>query len=369
MKFVAPREDFLRGINIASRAISTNNTLPILSNILLRAEGTKLYFESTNLEIAIRYFMQTEIANEGKITLPARLFQNYVSLLNDKEVHINISDGNTVNISSSESKTQIKGLSANDFPAIPTVERKFEITLPAKKLAEGISEVVFAASANAARPILSGMLLQGTEKTLKLVATDSYRLAEKTLELKNELDSELHAIIPARTMTEVGRLLNENDEKEVVLVISDNQILFKIGNVELTSRLIEGQFPNYAQVIPQSSKSNVQIEKSELTQNIKRVGLFAKENNNNIKLQLAPSNKKLIITTDATQIGVEEASISAEIQGEENKIALNSEYLLDVLNALPQGKITIDVDNKLSPALLKHEKLSDYLHIVMPLKL
>jgi len=181
MKFSISREEFLHGLNIASHAVSANNTLPILSNILLRAEGKKLYFEATNLEIAVRYFLETSVSNEGEITIPARLFQNYISLLKDEEVNVNVSDGQTINIQSSKSKTQIKGLSSKDFPQIPTVERKFEFKIPAEKVTEGISQVVFAASSSSVRPILSGVLLSGEKNMLKLVATDSYRLAEKKL--------------------------------------------------------------------------------------------------------------------------------------------------------------------------------------------
>ena len=369
MKFHAAREDFLHGLNIASRAVSTNNTLPILANILLRAEGSKLYFEATNLEIAIRFFLQTDISNEGSITIPAKLFQSYVSLLNDDEIQVNVSEGNTINVSSKNSKTQIKGLASRDFPQIPTVERKAEINIPTKKLSEGISKVVFAAATSSARPILSGVYIYGSGNQLKLVATDSYRLAEKTISLEKELDTEVKAIIPARTLMEVGRLLGEGAAESVTLIVSDNQILFKIGTIELTSRLIEGQFPNYAQVIPQGAKSHVFIEKSELAQSMKRISLFAKENNNNVKLHLDSEAQKLRITTDATQIGTEEVELDAKIEGEENRIALNSEYLLDLLNSLPQGVIDIAVDNKLAPSLVKHEKVEDYLHIIMPLKL
>ncbi len=369
MKFSVKRDEFLHGINIASRAVSLNNTLPILSNILLRTEGKKLYFEATNLEIAIKYFLETEIMNEGKITIPARLFQSYVSLLEDKELSVNISDSQTINILSSNSKTQIKGLSAEDFPQIPSVERRFELSIPAKELSESIPRVIFAASSNSARPVLSGILLHGEGAQLKFAATDSYRLSEKIITLDNPLDEELQVIVPAKSMLELHRLIGEDLSKNIVLIISNNQILFKIGNIELTSRLISGQFPNYKQVIPAGAKSKVIIDKSELSQNIKRVSLFAKENNNNIKLGLFPDNQKFVITTDATQIGTEEAQLNAKIEGDENKIALNSEYFLDLLNTLPSGEITISVDNKLAPALITHKDVKDFLHIIMPLKL
>ena len=282
MKFNISKEDFLKWLNVASRAVSTNNTLPVLSNILLRAEGNKLYFESTNLEIAIRYSLQADVLNEWEITIPARLVQSYISLLKDEEVHVETIEGNTLSLKTSTSKTQIKGLSSSDFPKIPTVERVFEINLPKKKVIESVNQVVFSAASNSTRPILSWVFLHGEASSLKFVSTDSYRLSEKTLKLEKALESELQVIVPARAMTELGRLLWESESKEVVFIISDNQILFKFDTIEFTSRLIDGQYPNYAPVIPTSSKSTAFIEKSELVQSIKRIALFAKIKDYNI---------------------------------------------------------------------------------------
>ncbi|PCI24885.1 DNA polymerase III subunit beta [Candidatus Peregrinibacteria bacterium] len=369
MKFSVSREQFLHGLNLTSRAVSTNNTLPILANILLHSEGNKLYFQSTNLEISIRYFIQTDIQNEGKITIPARLFQNYVNLLHDDEISIHVANGDTINVISNNSKTQIKGIPAQDFPQTPTVERQFELEVPAKKLAEGITQVVFSAATGNARPILSGVFLRGQKNELKLVATNSYRLSEKKITLEKPLDTELQAIVPARTMQELGRIIADSSEKIVTIIVSDNQILFKVGNVELTSRLIDGMFPNYEQLIPKNAKSNAKVEKSSILQDVKRVNLFARENNNNIKVKFNPEESKIHITTEATQIGTEEANILANIEGEENEISLNSEFFLDILNALPAGELHLSVTDKFAPILIKHKDMSDYLHIIMPLRI
>ena len=369
MKLSILKEDLLKGLNIASHAISTGNTLPVLSNVLLRSEGNKLFFESTNLEIAIRYFLACDIDNEGEITLPSRFFYSYISLLKDETININTIEGNTVNIVSSNSKTQIKGLSSKDFPQIPSIKRQFEFSLPAKKIHESVSQVVFAAAVNSVRPILSGVMLLGNKNQIKIVATDSFRLSEKVLKLDQELEGEFKIIVPAKTMIEIGRLAHESLDENFNIIVSDNQILFKINNIELYSRLIDGQFPNYEQVIPQNGKSKIIVDKDELAQNIKRISLFSKENNHNIKLFVSPEDKSLTITTDITQIGTEESTLQAEIEGDEVKIALNSEYLLDVLNTLPTGNIILSIENKLAPSLLKHEKVSDFLHVIMPLKL
>ena len=369
MKFTVPKEDLINAINIVIRAVSVNNTLPVLSNIFIKAEGTKLYFESTNLEIAIKYSLKADIHNEGEITIPAKLFQSYISLLKDEEVSINTTDGNTININSSNSNTQIKGMSSKDFPKFTNIEKVAGTTINSQKLAESVSQVAFAASVSAIRPMLSGVLIHGEKNILKLVATDSFRLSEKKISLKNEIDNTFKIIVPAKTMQEMARIAHEDIEAEINMIISENQILFKVNNIELFSRLIDGQFPNHEQVIPSGDNSTVVVEKADLLQNIKRVGLFAKENNNNIKLIFDSENQKLQITTDATQIGMEDSYLQAKIEGPENKIALNADYIVDVLNSLPSGNIRLSVYDKLAPAVIKHEKLNDFVHIIMPLKL
>jgi DNA polymerase-3 subunit beta len=369
MKFTALKDDFLKGLNVASRAVASNNTLPILSNILLKAEGTKLYFSATNLEISIQYFISTNILNEGQITIPARLCQNYVSLLNNEEVEISISDGQTINLKTKESNTQIKGLPSEDFPQIPTVSKDFEITVPCKDFRESINEVSFSTASSSSRPILSGVFMSGKEKSLTLASTDSYRLSEKKLDLTKEIEGEVEIIIPSKTLIEVSKLLSETDKEELTLIISEKQILFKIDNIELSSRLIDGQFPNYRQVLPKNEQSKIFINKQLLLQNIKRVSLFAKENNNNVKLELDSENQQLTLKTDATQIGTEEAHIKARIEGDSNKIALNSEYIVELLQAIKAEEIMIAIDDKMAPALFKNQSDPNYLHIIMPLKI
>jgi DNA polymerase-3 subunit beta len=263
----------------------------------------------------------------------------------------------------------MKGLKPEDFPIIPQVARMCELRLPVKKFQEALGEVVFSASATSTRPILSGVCFQGKGDTLTLVSTDSFRLSEKILTLEKPLEEEIHAIIPGRTLTELSRLLSETEEEYISLILSDKQILFSFGNIQFTSRLIDGQFPNYKQILPQKSTTTVSLDKGILSLALKRVELFAKENKNNIKFHFLPAEKKVIITTDATQIGTNESEVELTGEGEENQIALDGSYILDVLQALPSGNIHIKIDHSKAPALFLHSDDPDYKHIIMPLQL
>lgn len=367
MKLAIKRETFLKGLHIASRAVSQNNTLPILSNILLTCEGNKLYFESTNLEIAIRHAIPVPVTNEGRVTLPAKLIHNYVSLMNDEEIQLHVTEGFTVNITAPASKTTIKGLDPQDFPSIPTVNRNTELTLDAEVFRQSIKEVVFSASDQAARPVLSGVFLKGSGKELTMVATNSYRLSEKKIMLPESIDGEIKTIVPARTLMEIERIIADNEVESITVILSDNQILFKVGGTELISRLIEGMFPAYEQLIPKSCSSTASVDKQLLLQTIKRVHLFARENNNSVIMTLDADSQTLRIQSNATQIGSEVAEIPANIS-QSNEVPLNCEYLLDILQALPAGMITFGMNERITPTVFTSEKQANYIHIIMPLR-
>lgn len=368
MKVICQRDELENALNIVNKAISPSNTLPVLNNILIKAEGKKLYFASTNLEIAIQYHTDADVRNEGAITVPAKLITSYVSLLKEDSVELNLGAGATLELKSKTSKTKIKGISADEFPLIPKVEKENTLTLPIKDLEKAITQTVFAASSNTTRPVLSGVLFKVDKDVLKLVATDSYRLAEKTIKLKTPVTFETASLIPARTVSELGKLLSKCSEKDVEINFSKNQVLIKANNIELTSRLIEGKFPDYEKIIPKDSKSGAEVSVEELILVVKRVSLFARENNNNIKLAVT-NDGILQLSTEETKVGEEKAEISIKMTGENNKIALNSQYLLDVLTFVSESKINLGINDKLSPATVKPLKGDDYVYIIMPLKI
>jgi len=368
MKLTCAQVDLERALNIVSKAITTNSTLPVLNNILLKAEGKNLHFSATNLEVAIEYFMPADVKSEGAVTVPAKLICSYVNLLKDEKLEMSLLDGNTLQITSPSDQTKIKGIDANEFPVIPKVEKENTVKVNVKALELGITQTVFAASSNTSRPVLSGVLFDISGDLLKLVATDSYRLAEKKITLKEKAEKEIQCIVPAKTVVELGKILAKAEEKEVEINITKNQALFVIGDIRLMSRLIEGKFPPYEKIIPKDTKTKLVSVSEDLANVVRRVSLFARENNNSVKVS-ATNDGKLTISTEETKIGEEKAELDVEIQGENNKIALNAQYLLDVLNYIQSEKIQFAIDDKLSPAVVMPEKGKDYVYIIMPLKI
>ena len=367
MRLTCSQKDLANALSITNKAVGLNNTLPVLNNVLVKAEGKNLYFTTTDLEIAINYWIEADIQNEGEITIPSKLLTNYINYLKDDKVDIAIEEGGSVLVKTSDSKTKIKGISASEFPAIPAVEKEGAFMVKAKDLNTAINQVAFAAALNTTRPILTGVYFNITKNELKMAATDSYRLAEKTVKVK-DVTGDITCIVPVKTILELGTILASlKNDAEASVVISKNQIFFSIENIQITSRLIEGQFPNYQQVIPKNSKTKVPLNVSELTLVLKRINLFAKENNNKILLKI--DQKGVIITTDTTQYGVGEVEMKTKVEGGDNEIALNSQFLLDVLSNVGASEIIIELGEKTNPAILRISGKDDYTHIIMPLKI
>ncbi len=368
MKLICAQVDLERALNIVNKAITPNATLPVLNNILLKAQDKKLYFSATNLEVAIQYFIPADIKNEGSITVPAKLISSYIGLLKDEKVEISLLEGETLQMKSPTSQMKIKGINAGEFPVIPKVEKENTIKVGTKDLELAITQTVFSASNNTSRPVLSGVFFDVDKDVIKIVATDSYRLAEKTIKLQEKTTIVIQCIIPARTVMELGKILSRAEEKEVEINISKNQALFIIGDVQLMSRLIEGKFPPYEKIIPKTTRTKLEVLSEDLANVVRRVSLFARENNNSIKLS-ATNDGKLSISTDETKVGEEKAELNVKIDGENNKIALNAQYLLDVLNYIQSDNVILEVDDKLSPAVVRSVKEKDYVYIIMPLKI
>ncbi|MBD3328768.1 DNA polymerase III subunit beta [Candidatus Peregrinibacteria bacterium] len=368
MKLVCTQEDLERALNIVSKAITPNTTLPVLNNILLKAENNKLHFASTNLEVAIEFFIPAEVKEEGAITIPAKLLSSYVNLIVDEKLEIKVVEGDTVDISSKSSHTKMKGIKSSEFPVIPKFEKESSFKIERKTLEKAIGQTVFAASTNTSRPVLSGVLFHVEKDEMKVVATDSYRLAEKTIKLKEATELDIECVVPAKTVLELGKILIKAEEETVEVSISKNQVLFVVGDVKLMSRLIEGKFPPYDKVIPKESKTKMEILDEALANVVRRVSLFARENNNSIKISAAEGGK-LIISTDETKVGEEKAEMEVKMEGSDNQIALNAQYLLDVLNYIQSDDVVLEIDDKLSPAVVKPVKEKDYVYIIMPLKI
>ncbi len=367
MKLFCAQKDLDYALNIVNKAIGLNNTLPVLNNILLKAEGKKLFFSSTNLEIAISCSISADVRSEGAITVPAKLITNYISLLTDEKVEVSVVEGVSLAVNSSSSHTKIKCISADEFPLIPKVEKGQELSMGVDDFSRAITETVFAASFNTTRPVLSGVFMKTDGEDIKIVATDSYRLAEKTIKPLKTSKEGFSVIVPAKTMMELGKILGKSDGKEVRANVSKNQISFSVDGVELISRLIEGKYPDYEKIIPKDSKTKFEVSVEDFSLVLKRVSLFARENNNSVKLSVT-NDGRLTVSSEETKVGEEKAEIAVKVSGENNKISLNSQYLLDVLTYLGDDKVLFSMNDKASPARISPVEGGGYVYIIMPLK-
>ncbi len=366
MKCVCTQENLSEGLSIVSHLASKNANLPILNNILLRAEKGSIQLLATNLETGITRHIRGKVEQEGSFTIPARVFSEYISLLGQENVTIE-QEGNILHIRCAKTTTKLHGLPAEDFPVIPQVEKKDGYTCSAQELREAISQVIFAAAYDDARPEISGVLFRFAQKTLTLVATDSYRLAEKKITLSGGKNTEVSAIIPVRTLQELLRALSDGAE-EVSVYLTENQILFSYQETELVSRLVDGQYPDYQQIIPTTHTTRLTALIKEFLQAAKATSLFSRPGINDVTLALDPKGKRVILEAANAQLGENKQEITAEIEGTENTIVFNSRYLLDGITNLGGDDLVFEMTNNASPGVLRPKKDSGYLYIIMPIK-
>ena len=366
MKFTVRPAQLASALNLVSRAINTKSTLPVLNNVLLHVRDGMLSLSTTNLEIAITHWIPVENAVEGSVTVPVKLLAEYTSLLRSDTMNAELRDGYTLHLEGEGFRTDMKGIAADEFPLIPEVEKESEFRLPVATFAEAVAQTAFASAITDTRPVLAGVYFNIQGDTVKLVATDSYRLAEKTIELL-EPAGDAKMIVPARTIMELGRILPKYEET-VRVVSSRNQVLFELADVRLISRLIEGQFPPYEQIIPKEWKCRAGVETEELLTVTRRAALFVRESAHSVKFVFDPDNGKILLSATQDQVGGEAGEVRADLEGERMEIAFNGQYLVDALTNMGAPEVRIDILGESSPGVVRPVESDDYLHIIMPLK-
>lgn len=381
MKLSCTQENLNRGLLISSHIASKNVNLPILNNVLFRAEDGVITLLATNLEIGIKCAVRGKIEEDGSVTLPAKLFSDYVSSLPNEKIDLDLQD-QTLEIKCKNYQTRIRGAATAEFPLIPEVSKEGGYSLDVGRFREAVNQVVFATSTNEIRPEISGILLSfdGQKKKVVVAATDSYRLAEKSLTMAgNENETTREVIVPARTMQEVLRILSvfreaEDPEAPSVLKVylAENQILFSLNGVDLISRVIDGQYPDYKQIIPSSWATRAAFNRNDLIRVVKTASLFAKPGIFDVTFGFKPGKEKmgeLILSSANSQFGENTVKLEAEVEGKENEITLNYRYLLDGLGAMESEEVAFELTSADSPCLLRPKvENSDYLYIVMPIK-
>lgn len=365
MKISCTQEKLNRGLSVVSRIVGNRTSLPVLSNLYLEAKDGELQLSATDLEIGVKTKVGAKIDEEGAITIPARLFSEFIAANNDENISLELKEL-TLHLKSARYEANIKGIDPAEFPQIPEIAKDSLIELPTNDFVKVVSEVIIACAADDTRPVLAGVYFKFEKEALYLVATDSYRLAEKKIETPG-LIAEKEFIVPARTMQEVLRIAASDETAEKISIsATENQVSFIVGDTQIVSRLIEGAFPNYKQIIPSSFRSSANLELKELVSAVKMSALFARQGANNIKIKFTPQG--LVINSVADQIGDNVSTVAASVTGEEVEITFNVKYVLDILQALPDKNILFEVNDKASPGVIKPEKAKDYVYIIMPLR-
>lgn len=361
------QEKLAKALNNVSRvAAGSRASLPILNNVLIRVDDNKVSLTTTNLDMAVVSFLPARQCKNGVVTVPARLIAEFVGNLPKGEVvEINGTEDKVVVKASGYSST-INGASAEDFPELPEidVEKVVKFQMGVDDFKDGLSQVMIAASNDTTRPALTGVYFNTFEGELYLAATDGYRLAER--KFISKVNSEVRAIVPAASLQEVLRSLND-DVDEIEIWFDETQVRFRLGDIEITSKLIDGSFPDYRQLIPKQTEIEVGLKKDELVRITKLAALFAKEVGGSIICEANVENGNFIVASVANELGENKSEIKATVETD-GKVTLNSRFLLDALNALNGSEVEFGFSNRLDPVVLRAKKADNYVHIVMPLK-
>ena len=362
MKLQVTQENLNKALGTVARVANTRGTLPVLANVLIKTAGGRLSIAATNLDIAITHYIGAKVADEGAITVPARLMQDFVSSLPAGVIDLKLEDYK-LNIATDQYQSVINGVSAEEFPVMPAITKGKSWTVPAAELKKSLQQVVIAASSDEARPVLTGVYLHTTDGKLYMAATDSYRLAEKEL---SKLKEEVDLLVPVTAMQDLLRIVSDAEE-EVQVTSDDQQVLFRVGDVELVARLIEGKYPDYRKLVPQKFETTAVLKRADLLNAAKISSLFARESAGSITLNVDESTQELSIRSVASQLGENTAKAAAKVTGG-GSITLNSRYLLDALHVLNGEEVSFCFNGKLEPSVLKDPGTGDYIHIIMPLK-
>jgi DNA polymerase-3 subunit beta len=369
VKLSVMQENLARGLSVVSRAISTRSTLPVLANVLLKTEDGGLRLTTTNLEIGLVYWVAGKVEVDGATTVPAKLLTDLVtSLPGGARVDLETGPAETLHVSAGPFQSHLKGIDADEFPSIQAVGERPTTRIAQNVLKQALEETAFAAATDEARPILTGVLWRFDGDTVTFAAADNYRIAVKTIPVLDPV-SETSVVIPARALTELMRILGDTDDPvDVVLAQSRNQVLFHLEGIDLVSRLIDGQFPNYQSVLPKSHTTRAILDREELLRAVRPAALIAHESANIVKLQISSNGESGITVSANAEIGDHVGQVEAAVEGDGTSIAFNAKYLADVLTNVTADQFALELQGPLAPGVFKPIGDDRYVHVVMPVR-
>src|SRR5256714_6993107 len=363
VKVVRQRDELTQKLGVVSRAVSTRASVQILSGVLLRAEAGRLHLAATDMELSLRSTLEAQVEGEGAVVVPGRLLVDLVRLLPDNEVTIEHRvDESVVRVISGASSSTLHTYAAEDFPRLPDLDAVGTFTVERQSLLETVSRVARSASRDEARPVLTGILVRFEGGKLVMAATDSYRLSVKETELAGDIP-ELEAIIPARALAELGRIAQSGETVE--LGVHENQVVFAADDVWLTTRRIDGQFPNYKQLLPESFEHDVPVPRAELLDVVRRVAVMAQRNS---PLRLRFAEGELTVSAQTQDVGEAREALPVQFSGEPLEIGFNAEFLREGIESVATEEIQLRLISPLRPGLITAEG-DDFWYLIMPIRL
>ncbi len=368
MKFSVTQENLVKGLQIVNRIATTRSTLPVLGNILLVTDKGRLKLVTTDLELAIDTHIGAKVEIEGAITIPARTFSDFVTNNTDSTIDFELKD-TVLHAHSTHFTAELKGIDATEFPTIPSLDTKQTIDVTAPLLKEAILQTVFATAQDETRPILGGVAVFVGEKEMKFVATDSYRLAEKKVMFEKGKAIEAPVVIPARALLELSRLITD-ETASVSLVIDKHQFMAIVDESHLISRLIEGSFPPYQNIIPDTLGTTVTVSRSEFISSLRMASLFSRDAAYNVTFNVG--EKEVELKALSAQIGNSVSTVTASVTGEPVSLGFNAKFVLDALQVITSSAVQLSLqgpkDDQWFPGILKSTEDQTYQYIIMPLR-
>ena len=371
MRLSCIQENLSKGLGTVGRAVATKTTLPVTNNVLLATDQSRLRLSATNLEIAISCWVGAMVEEEGAITLPARLLNEFVNSLPNERIDLEL-DSKTMELKCARFQARISGVDAEDFPPIPKIGDGTAYKVEPEALRQAINQVVFATATEDTRPVLTGVSLEFEGDTLTLAAADGFRLAVHKTTLASGAAEKVEIIVPGRSLSELNRLLgDQKDQVEIAVSPNKSQVLFRLKDVEMVSQLIQGTFPNYRQLIPQGHATRATVSTTDFLRATKTASIFARDGSGIVRLQMSPGEAegpgKMSVSGRSEQIGENVGELDAQVSGEASKIAFNGKYLMDVLGVIYEAQVTLDTTTPSSPGVIQPVGADNYTHIIMPM--
>lgn len=374
MKATVTQENLSRALNYVTKAISTNPSIPILANVLIEIDKEQLKLSTTDLELGISTLVSADVKDEGKVTVDARTLSEFVNSLSSGKLTLELKD-KVLTVKNTTNSADFNIISADEFPPLPLAKEKVSFTIKALPFVKSINQVVISAASDDSRPVLTGILCETTQRKLSMIGVDGFRLSKKSIGIEKASKKAIKQIVPAKALQELSRiaqdLCDDEDDIAVYLLGEKNQMLFKVKEVDLSTRLIEGEFPDYKQIIPKGKKYSFSVDKDVFAQTVRVVSIFARSAvGNKAVFELDHTKNMLKLSAQVADVGENESTVEVHnIEGDGLKTAYNTRFITDMLNVVEGEEVTFETNGITAPGVFMDKDDKDFLHIIMPMRL